>query len=55
MRFVIWKDADGQWRWTLRARNGRIVADSSEGYRSRRACVAMCTKINPNIPRESAA
>jgi uncharacterized protein YegP (UPF0339 family) len=55
VKFIIWQDAKGEWRWTLRARNGRIVADSSEGYHSRRSCVAMCVKINHNIPRESAA
>ena len=55
MRFVIWQDARGEWRWTLRnARNNKIVADSAEGYKSRRHCVAMCQKINREIPRENA-
>lgn len=26
------------WRWTIRARNGRIVGASSEAYRNRSAC-----------------
>jgi uncharacterized protein YegP (UPF0339 family) len=34
--FELYRDAGGQWRWRLRARNGRIVADSAEGYASRR-------------------
>jgi uncharacterized protein YegP (UPF0339 family) len=25
----------GEWRWTARARNGRIIGASSEGYRDR--------------------
>jgi len=31
VRFVIYKDKKGEWRWQLRARNGKIVADSAEG------------------------
>ena len=34
--FELYRDAGGLWRWRLRARNGRIVADSAEGYASRR-------------------
>ncbi len=34
--FEIYRDTGGDWRWRLRARNGRIVADSAEGYASRR-------------------
>ena len=34
--FEIYKDTSGDWRWRLRARNGRIVADSAEGYASKR-------------------
>ena len=28
----IYRDGDGDWRWRLIARNGRIVATSGEGY-----------------------
>lgn len=34
--FQIFRDSRGDWRWHLRADNGRIVADSGEGYASRR-------------------
>lgn len=34
--FDIYQDKGGDWRWRLRARNGRIVADSAEGYASKR-------------------
>lgn len=33
--FVIYKDKSGQWRWRFVAANGRIMADSAEGYVSR--------------------
>ena len=32
MRFQVYEDAAGEWRWRLIAENGRIVADSGEGY-----------------------
>lgn len=31
MKFHIYKAKDG-WRWRLKARNGKIVADSGEAY-----------------------
>lgn len=34
--FEIYPDTAGDWRWRLRAANGRIVADSAEGYASKR-------------------
>lgn len=47
MKFTVYQDSNGGWRWRLRAKNGRIVADSAEGYRSRRHCAGMCKRINP--------
>ena len=38
MKFHIYKDHKGEWRWRLKAANGKIVADSSEGYSSKQAC-----------------
>ena len=32
-KLEIYRDAKREWRWRLRASNGRIVADSGEGYR----------------------
>lgn len=32
MYFDLYKDRVGHWRWRLVSSNGRIVADSSEGY-----------------------
>lgn len=34
--FEIYRDKAGDHRWRLRAINGRIVADSAEGYASKR-------------------
>lgn len=38
MKIDIYKAADNQWRWRLKAKNGKIVADSGEGYLTRWGC-----------------
>ncbi len=38
MKYEIYKDRRGEWRWRLRARNGEVIA-SGEGYRRRVDCV----------------
>jgi uncharacterized protein YegP (UPF0339 family) len=35
--FHIYRDDAKEYRWRLRARNGRIIADCGEGYKTRRA------------------
>ncbi|SDW79177.1 YegP family protein [Litoreibacter albidus] len=39
MNYYIYKDTIGDWRWNLKASNGRIVADSAEGYRNKSDCL----------------
>jgi len=39
-QFVLYKDAKGEFRWTLYAANSRKIADSGEGYSSHAACLA---------------
>lgn len=38
MKFQIYKDSAGQWRWRLRAANGEIIAISSESYVQKADC-----------------
>jgi uncharacterized protein len=38
MTLRTYKDKAGQWRWRLQARNGRVIADSGEGYTRKRDC-----------------
>jgi len=38
MRFELYRDSAGEWRWRLRARNGEVVAESGEGYKRREDC-----------------
>lgn len=38
MRFELYRDAAGEWRWRLRVQNGNIIAESGEGYVHRQDC-----------------
>lgn len=33
-QFEVYRDRAGEWRWRLKAGNGRTVGDSGEGYAS---------------------
>jgi uncharacterized protein YegP (UPF0339 family) len=33
--FEVYKDAHGQFRWRLKSSNGRSIATSDEGYKSK--------------------
>jgi len=37
MKFVIYTDTAGEWRWRLLARNGRLIAEGGEGYKRKAA------------------
>jgi uncharacterized protein len=38
MTYYMYKDNANEWRWRLRSPNGRILADSGEGYRNKQDC-----------------
>lgn len=35
MKFIIYEDQHGEFRWRAKASNGYITADSGEGYQTR--------------------
>ncbi len=39
MKFQIYTDVSGQYRWRLRANNGQIIATSGEGYVNKFDCL----------------
>lgn len=41
----IYKDHIGEWRWSLVAGNGNIIADSSEGYVTKWGCKRAARKF----------
>ena len=38
-KFEVYKDEAGEWRWRFIASNGRIIADSGEGYINKTDCL----------------
>lgn len=44
-RGEVYRDAAGEWRWRVRAFNGNVVADSSEGYANRNDCAHMLASV----------
>ena len=43
-------DGKGEWRWRYVAPNGRIMADSGEGYSSLDACNQAIAVIKREVP-----
>lgn len=48
MKFVPYRDKAGEYRWSLVADNGNIIADSSEGYRNKADRDEMILHIKEN-------
>lgn len=46
MKLEIYKDKKNEWRWRLKARNGRIVATCSEGYKTKQGLENTLGSIN---------
>jgi uncharacterized protein len=38
MIYYVYRDSAREWRWQLKASNGRILADSGEGYKNKADC-----------------
>lgn len=36
--FHLYRDKRGEYRWRLRSRNSKIIADSGEGYTAKESC-----------------
>lgn len=39
MKFVVYKDKAGEFRWYLKANNGEKIANGGEGYVAKRDCL----------------
>jgi uncharacterized protein YegP (UPF0339 family) len=48
--FETYEDAAGEYRWRLQAPNGRIVADSAEGYTEERGAIEDITRVRSYAP-----
>ena len=49
MKFVIYKDAKGEWRWRLMSSNGRVMADSGEGYTTKYSAQKGARKVSSSL------
>ena len=47
--FEIYRDNADEWRWRLRHRNGRILADGGEGYASRSNAVEAVERVRDRV------
>ncbi|MDP8078372.1 YegP family protein [Phocoenobacter skyensis] len=57
MKFETYLDNAVEWRWRLRANNGKIIADSGEGYKEYRDClhgIDLVKSANRDTPVEFA-
>lgn len=54
MKYEIYQDNRQEYRWRLRATNGRIIADSAEGYVNKSDCLHAIdlVKDSKNAPVE---
>ncbi len=53
--FELYEDANEEWRWRLRHRNGNILADSGEGYASRSGAEDGIHSVKHNGPNADVA
>lgn len=43
--YELYRDAAGEYRWRLRASNGRVIADSGEGYTHEGEAIAAIKRV----------
>ncbi len=53
MKFRLYKDKAGEYRWTFKADNGEPMADSGEGYTRKASCVAAITTFKSKVNQAS--
>jgi uncharacterized protein YegP (UPF0339 family) len=49
-KFRVYEDDADEWRWRLVARNGEIIADSGEGYVSKRNAREAAERVRAAAP-----
>lgn len=54
MKLEFYRDRRKDYRWRLRAANGRLLANGGEGYRRRIDCQRVAFKLFPQLPRRMA-
>lgn len=49
-KFEVYKDKKGEYRWSLKAVNGQIIATGGEGYTSLAGCKNGIESVKKNAP-----
>ena len=52
MPLHIYQDTAGEYRWSLTADNGEVIADSSEGYTERNDCAEAAVRVAREFDEE---
>lgn len=47
--FELYTDRQGEYRWRLRHANGRVIADSGEGYSSKDKALQGIESVKSNV------
>jgi uncharacterized protein YegP (UPF0339 family) len=48
MKVIVFCSQDRDYRWSLRADNGEVIADSGEGYRRKSYAIKKAEELFPN-------
>ena len=49
-KFEIYKDKSGGFRWRLTHTNGKIIADSGQGYMAKEDAIKGISSLKENVP-----
>lgn len=52
-RIEVFRDGAGEWRWRFLAPNGKIMADSAEGYKTKFGASIAAQKLINYMRREN--
>ena len=52
MKFTLYKDKAGEWRWRLKHGNGNILATASEGYSSKASAMKCIENVQASASAE---
>jgi uncharacterized protein YegP (UPF0339 family) len=48
--FEVYKDKADEFRWRLRTTNQQVIANSGQGYKEKRSCLAGIESVKHNAP-----
>ncbi|CAN5747906.1 YegP family protein [soil metagenome] len=49
-KFEVYRDANGEFRWRLKASNGQVIATGGEGYTTKSGCLNGIESVKTHAP-----